>query len=374
MNTQLVEVTGKRLLRTYIYLPKTLYHEYVDWVPPIFQDEFVFHDPAKNEALGHADVVRYLAFRNDRPVGRVMGIIHRTYNEKHQEKTVRFNQLDCVEDPAVFQLLLSRIESWGRSKGCDRIIGPYGFSDKDPQGYQVEGYEFRSLIAAPSHPPYLPGFLSDLGYQKEVDCVSYLFPVPEKLPQVYYQIAERLGKRTLRLKEFTSKRQIRPYIIPVFRLVNEAYAPLFGFVPMSDTEIVKFANQYLPILDTDFVKIVVNEHDEVVAFVVAMPNMSRGLQRAKGELFPFGFLKILYSMRKANQLDLLLGAVKPSYRGKGVAVLLAISLLAAAYRRGMKKIDSHLILETNALMRAECENLDGQLHKRYRVFQKSLVT
>jgi hypothetical protein len=155
--------------------------------------------------------------------------------------------------------------------------------------------------------------------------------------------------------------------------VNEAYKDIFGFVPMSEAEMVKFAAQYLPILDPDFVKIIVNKQNEVVAFVVSMPNMSRGLQQARGELFPFGFIPILLSMKKTKQLDLLLGAVKPGHRGIGLTAVLACSLLASAKKRGLQKIDSHLILEENHVMRAECENLDGEVHKRYRVFGKTVL-
>jgi hypothetical protein len=302
-----------------------------------------------------------------------MGIIHQKYNEVHGQKVARFYQLDCIHDKEVFHTLILAIEKWAKENGLNKIIGPYGFSDKDPQGYQVEGFDHLALISTPSHPPYLPELLVGEGYSKEVDCVSYLFDVPEKMPDIYFKVRDRVVSRgELQLVEFKSKSKLKPYIIPVFRLVNEAYKDIFGFVPMSETEMVKFASQYLPILDPDFVKIIVNKKNEVVAFVVSMPNMSRGLRKAKGELFPFGFIPILLSMRVTSQLDLLLGAVKPGHRGIGLTAVLACSLLASAKKRGLKKIDSHLILEENHVMRAECENLNGKVHKRYRVFSKMI--
>jgi hypothetical protein len=364
------EVTTPAALKQFIYLPKKIYRHYKNWVPPLFADEWAFHDPAKNESLKTSKVIRYLAFRGEEVVGRVMGIIHEKYNAAHQP-VARFYQLDCIEDAEVFNTLISTIEKWAQQHGLNKVIGPYGFSDKDPQGYQVEGFDHLALVATPSHAPYLPDLAAKAGYSKEVDCVSYLFNIPEKMPEVYYKIRDRvLSRGEWTLKEFKSKAQLKPYIIPVFRLVNEAYANIFGFVPMSETEMVKFAAQYLPILDPDFVKIIVNRNDEVVAFVVSMPNMSRGMQKAKGELFPFGFISILLSMRKTRQLDLLLGAVKPGHRGIGLTAVLACSLLATAGKRGLHQIDSHLILEENQVMRAECENLDGIVHKRYRVFGK----
>jgi hypothetical protein len=369
---QLTEVKSRSELKRFIYLTKTIYRGYKNWVPPIFEDEFNFHNPLKNEAHKNARIIRLLATKEGEPVGRIMGIIHDKYNAAH-EPVARFYQLDCINDQEVFHTLLNRIEQWAKENGLNKIIGPYGFSDKDPQGYQVEGFEHCALISTPSHPPYLPDMLLKEGYSKEVDCVSYLFDVPEQMPAVYQKICDRVTSRgDFNLVEIKSKSKLKSYIIPVFRLVNQAYSNIFGFVPMSETEMVKFASQYVPILDCDFVKIIINQKNEVMAFVVSMPNMSVGLRKAKGELFPFGFIPILLSMKKTKQLDLLLGAVKPGYRGIGLTALLATALLTSAKKRGLKKIDSHLILEENRVMRAECENLGGQVHKRFRVFGKIL--
>jgi hypothetical protein len=141
---------------------------------------------------------------------------------------------------------------------------------------------------------------------------------------------------------------------------------------MTEEEMKKFAAQYLPVLDPEFVKIVVNQQNDIIAFVVAMPDMSRGVQKARGKLFPFGFIHILNSMRKATQLNLLLGAVKPGYQGKGLTVLLGKSILESASKRKLKTMDSHLILEDNLLMCRECERVDGKVYKRFRVFSKMI--
>jgi len=237
----------------------------------------------------------------------------------------------------------------------------------------VEGFDHLPVIATPTNPSYLQKLVEGEGYHKEVDCLSYQMPIPTSFPEMYHRIYERISQnKKIKLLEFSSKRKLKPYIIPVFRLVNECYAPLFGFVPMSEQEMKRFAGQYLPILDPDFVKLIVDQQNEVVAFVVSMPDMSKGIQKAKGRLFPFGFLQILASAKRTKQLDLLLGAVKPGYRGKGLTVLLGKSLMEAAARRGLETMDSHLILESNSRMRAECENVGGKIYKRYRVYEKMI--
>ena len=343
------------------------------WVPPMYLDEWAFHDPKENKALSACDTIRVLALKNGNAVGRIMGIIHHPYNASHQEKTARFYNLDCINDQHVAHYLISFIENWAMEKGMSRIIGPYGFSDKDPQGLQVEGLSYLPVLATPTNPAYLQRLVEKEGYQKAVDCVSYQMPIPDVIPPLYEKIAERvLRNKTFILVEFKTKSQLRPYIIPVFRLVNEAYSALFGFVPMTEEEMKKFAKQYLPVLDPEFVKAVVDTHGSLVAFVVAMPDMSLGIQKAKGKLFPFGFIHILKSMRKATQLNLLLGAVKPGLQGKGLTALLGKATLRSAHKRGMTVMDSHLILENNTLMRSECERIGGEVCKRFRVYEKEL--
>ncbi len=373
MNLHLQEVVNKSQLRKFIYLPPKLYASYASWVPPLYADEWNFHNPQHNASLAYSDVIRIIAYQDQHVAGRIMGIINKKYNEQQGESTARFFNLDCINDPSVATALIREIETWSKGKGMNKVIGPYGFSDKDPQGLQVEGFEHLPVIATPSNPPYLQNLVETAGYQKELDCISYRMEVPKTLPPPYERIYERIIQHhQLRLIEFKNKRRLKPYIVPVFRLVNATYGHLFGFVPMSEEEMKRFAAQYLPVLDPAFVKVVSDETGEPVAFVVAMPDMSRGMQKAKGKLFPLGFIHILRAMKKSRQLNLLLGAVMPRYRGKGVTVLIAKALFATALQRGMECMDSHLILESNHLMRAECENLGGKVYKRYRVYQKTL--
>jgi hypothetical protein len=212
------------------------------------------------------------------------------------------------------------------------------------------------------------------GYTKEIDCVSYKMEIPVYVPALYDKINHRLEqKNNVRLVEFTSKKKLKPFILPVLQLVNEGYAALFGFSSMNEEEMKKFADQYLPVLDPEFVKVIVNNSNEVIAFVVAMPDMSAGIQKAKGRLLPIGFIHVLLAMRKSKQLNLMLGAIADNYRGNGLTAMLGKALITTALRRGMKVMDSHLILETNQPMRGECEKIGGQVYKRFRIFRKPLT-
>jgi len=367
------EVISKKDLRDFIYLPKYIYISYKNWVPPVYDDERKFHNPKHNKMIAGCDVIRVLAYKNGDLAGRIMGIIHHGYNQQHNERTARFFQFDCIDDKEVSYALIHFIEDWAKAKGMTNIIGPFGFSDKDPQGAQIEGFEYLPVIVTPTNPPYLPKLIEAEGYVKNEDCVSYKLPVPQKLPEVYEGIYTRLAaNKKIELVEFTTKRQMKPYIVPVLRLVNETYTSLFGFVPMSEAEMKKLAAQYMFVLDPECIKVVQTAQKEIIAFIVAMPDMSRGLQKAKGKILPFGFIYMLRDAKKATQLNLMLGAIKHRYRGIGLNVLMAKALIQTALRRGFTLIDSHLILENNTRMCAELANLGGKIYKRYRIYKKDL--
>ncbi len=373
MPLDLKAVDNKARLKEYIHLGKNIYQNEPRWVPPFYEDEWAFHDPGKNKILEHCETIRMLAYDNGRAIGRIMGIIHHPYNQMHQEKTTRFYNFDCIDDQEVAHALIRTVEDWARNKGMNKVIGPFGFSDKDPQGLQIEGMEYLPVLATPANPSYLPQLVINEGYTKEIDCVSYQMQIPNKVPPLYSRINDRITKnQKLRLLEFKSKRQLRPYIIPVLRLVNETYTSLFGFTPMSEVEMKKLADQYLPVLDPEYVKVVLNQTSDVIAFVVAMPDMSVGIQKAKGKLFPFGFIYVLNAMRRSKQLNLMLGAVKNSYRGTGISAMMGKAMIESAHKRGLEIMDSHLILEHNWSMRGECEKLNGQVCKRFRIFSKFL--
>lgn len=373
-NIVVKEVLSPSDLKTFVYLSEKIHEERSNWVPPIYADEWIFFDHKKNPAYEVADTILFLAYINNQPVGKIMGIIHREYNELQQIKEARFFHLDSIENIEVVKLLIDSVQSWAKAQHMETLVGPFGFSEKDPQGFQIEGFEYLPVIATATNPPYLPQFLEILGFNKLTDCVVYKIDIPAEIPPFYQRIFDRAQRNpNIKLLNFTSKKALKPYVVPIFRLVNETYKDLLGFVPLSEAEMQKIAKAYLPILDPDFVKIIVDENNEPIAFVVGLPDMSKGLKKARGRLFPFGFIHILLDARKNKQLDLLLGAVKPNYRGLGLTTLLGVSMIQAAQKRKMEFMDTHLVLETNHTMRGEAEKLRGEVYKKYRIFQKAIL-
>jgi hypothetical protein len=195
-------------------------------------------------------------------------------------------------------------------------------------------------------------------------------PIPETFEKLYQRV---ISKKAFEFLEFTSRGQFKPYIVPALRLVNESFSNIYGFIPMDDVEIADLAGRYLPLLDARFVK-GVTKNGELVAFLVCMPNPYRGIQKARGRLFPFGIFHILHAMRHAESINTMLGAIRPDCQKQGLDIFLGYTTFMAAIKAGMKSIDSHVVMEDNADMTGIFSRYDGVLLKRFRIYQKRLTT
>lgn len=369
------EVKTRRDLRDFIHLPERIHAGHATWVHPLYMDDWNYFRPEKNRAFSYCDTLLLLAFEGTELRGRAMGIVNRRYNEERNEKTARFGYLETYEDPRLVEALVGALENWARGLGMTKMIGPYGFSDQDPEGFQIEGFEHRATIATYHNFSWMPGFVERLGYGKDIDYFVYLLDVPDEIPDLYKKVSERIMRRgNFRVVEFRRKKEIKPWIRRVLGLMNECYSQtnIYGYSPLDEKEMDALAKRYLPILDVRFVKVVERE-GEIVSFVVAMPDMTEGIRKARGRLFPLGFLKVLRAAKKTKQLDLLLGAVKEKYRGMGLDALMGSRMLASAREAGFKVMDTHHEMESNVRVRAEMERMGGRLYKKYRVYKKSLA-
>lgn len=372
MSVEIKEVRTRKELREFIYLPSKIHRDHANWVPPLYSNEWRYFNPKKNRAFSHSQAVLLMARRNGEPVGRIIGIISHRSNEHWGEKNARFSHWECWNDQEVSHRLLTAVEEWATAEGMDKIIGPYGFSNQDPQGFLIEGFEYPPTVATNCNFEYMIQLLENEGYAKEVDYVVYRFDIPREIPEIYGKIFQRVLKRgSYEIVEFSTRRTLRPYIVPVLRLMNDCFEEIYGFFPLDEHEMNQLARRYVRILDPRFIKLIIR-NGEVVAFNIAMPNLSDGIRKSRGRLFPFGMFMILKAAKKSRQLDSLIGGIKKEYRGCGLDVLLAVTSLESAKKAGFEVVDSHHELETNLKVRAEMERLGGTVYKRLRVFQKKL--
>lgn len=367
------EVSEKNELKKFIHLPFKIHRNHKNWVPPLLIDEWDFYNPRKNKSFVNCDSVLALAYRNGEVTGRIMGIISHKYNELHNLKSARFFNMECFNDGEVAAALFDFIMEWAVKRGMNQLVGPLGFSDKDPQGMLIEGFDQPIVIATNCNHDYMVRLVEDYGFSKEVDLFVYKTLVPEKIPAYYEEIKNRtLQRNSIHLLEFTSKKTLRPYIKPVFHLINETYKDIYGFAEIEPGEMDYMASRYMPVINPKFVKIITSDKGELIAFVLAMPDIAEGIRLAKGRLFPTGLIKIILTSRRTRLLVMLLGAIKDEYRNAGLDALMGVQILQEAKAQGMEVIDSHLVLEQNVKMRAEYERMGGEVYKKYRIYKKDL--
>lgn len=374
MGILIKEVNSNKDLHDFIYLPEKIHKDHKNWVHPIYLDDETFFNPKTNRYFNHCDHLRILAEKNGEIVGRCMGLIHHDYNKDHNEKHARFSFIETYNDQEVFHALIEYISDWARSKGMSQLLGPLAFSDKDPQGFLIYGFDEINVLYTNCNFSYMINLIENEGFSKKIDLVEHKINIPDEIPPLYEKIQERFIKNNqdIRIIEFKNKIQLRPMIKPVLSLINETFCSIYAFTPFSEKEMQDFANRYIFLLNPKFIKVAVNEEGEVIGNIISMPDISKGIQKCKGRLLPFGLFQIFNSARKTKQINLMLGSIHPKYQGRGIDVVMAIKLIESAKKYGKTIIDSHLQLETNQKMRRESERIGGIVYKKYRIYQKDL--
>lgn len=374
MQIQIREVKDKKDLRTFIYLPEAVHAGHKSWVHPIYMDEWKLFSADKNSLFKHNDTILLLAWDGDKPVGRIMGIIPHHYNEKHNLQNARFSFMECYDNKQIFNELISYIESWARQKGCTEVVGPLGFSDKDPQGFLISGFDAETMIVTNCSLPYMIDYIEENGYQPHVDLCQYEVPLSNSIIERYQPFADRAIKyNSITIHEFTSIRPIRAFIKPVFDLINDTYQEIYGFSSLTEKEAHEFSNRFLPLLDPKLIKVITNKEGKVLAFIIAMADLSNGIRKARGRILPTGWFHILRAGKKSKRLVLLLGAIANEARNRGLDAILGHLLLDDAIKKGFTSLDSHLIMKENYKMRREIEKLENfRLYKEYRIFSKKI--
>ncbi|MFN8254269.1 MAG: hypothetical protein U0W24_01185 [Bacteroidales bacterium] len=374
MSIEIKEVKTKADLKTFIHLPEKIHKDHKNWLPPILMDEWTFFSAKKNSLFSHNDTILLLAFDDNKAVGRVMGIVPHNYNKTYQLKNARFSFMECYNDKAIFDALIGYIEKWASGKNCNEVIGPMAFSDKEPQGFLISGFDDETMLVTNCSFPYMVDFISQNGYEPHVDLCEYEVPLLPDTPEKFKPFAERVARNNhIVVKEFKSTRAVRPYIVPAFDLINKTYQDIYGFSALTEREANEFSNRFLPLLDPSLIKIILKPDGELLAFIVAMADLSHGIRKARGRLLPFGWYHILKSGRKSKRLLLLLGAVAKEVRNKGLDAILGYYLLTSAIKKGFNILDSHLIMRKNVLMRNEIERLENfKIYKEYRIFRKKI--
>lgn len=372
----IVEVNDKASLKKFVKFPINLYKGNPYYVPSLVLDEMETLNTKKNPAFDFCEQKLFLAYRDKKIVGRIAAIINHKANEVWNQKHARFGFVDFIDDTAVVDVLFAAAEEWARSKSMEAIQGPLGFTDLDHEGLLIYGYDRISTMSTTYSHPYYKEQIERLGYEKEVDWHEFYIPVPESVPERHQRIANIVTQKLgLKILKFENLKQITPYIDGVFNLLNKAYAPLYGFTPLTKKQIDYYVKMYVPLLRWDVVTIVIKEEtNEVVAFGVGVPSLSSALQKSRGKLFPTGWIHLLKSLKgKSNPvLDLMLIGVAPEYQGKGVNAVIFNDFIPSAHKSGFKFAESNPELEMNDKIQSQWDGFNAEHHKSRRAYIKKI--
>ncbi len=373
MRLSITQVNSKRDLAAFIDFHYTLYKGNSSWVPPLRMDEFHALNPKKNPAYDFCEVKMWLAHRDGKIVGRIAGIINHRYIETWNHKAARFGWIDFVDDPQVAALLLRTAEDWAQENGMDDVTGPMGFTDFDANGLLVEGFDELATFGSGYNFPYYGTHIENCGYNKEIDYIEYQVKMIDTIPDKVKRIAEIAAQRNhLRLLRVKKAKELMPYAHQVFEIMNEAYAHLYGFVPLTEKQIDLYIKQYFSFIKPEYVPVVLDREDKIVGFGITMPSLSRAMQKNNGRLLPFGFIPLLKAMKKNEYADLYLTAVRPEMQNKGVNAMLIYEINKVYLEKGIKFVETNRELESNAKVQAQWRFYDARQHKRRRIYKKVL--
>ena len=377
MSITIKTVSSVKEFKTFARFANRLYKGNKYYVPSMPMDDLSTFSKEKNAAFEFSDAEFYLAYKDGEVVGRVAAIINHKANEAWKVKQVRFGWIDFIDDMEVSAALLDAVIEFGRKAGMTQIVGPLGFTDFDPEGMLVDGYDRLGTMALIYNHPYYPEHMKKHGYYKETGWLEYRITIPETVSERHKHIAEAVMERYgLTIKKKT-RRQIKKerYGQKLFKLINETYCVLYGYSLLSEKQIDQYVGLYLSLIDTEMLTFVENAEGELIAAGISIPSLSEALQKCNGEIFPFGWWHLLKAMflKKPDTLDLLLIGVRPDYQNKGINSIMILDLVARYNRLGFRYAETNAMLETNAKIHAMFEPFEKEVHKRRWVFGKDII-
>ena len=376
MSVIIKKASTRKEMKTFARFANKLYKGNPYYVPSMPLDDLNTFDKEKNGAYDFCEAEFYLAYKDNKVVGRVAAIINHKANEAWNVKQVRYGWFDFIDDIEVSSALLEAVSEFGRKAGMTQIAGPLGFTDFDPEGMLVEGFDRVSTMALIYNHSYYPEHMKKLGYYKETGWVEYRITIPTELSERHIHLAESVMERyNLKIVKKT-RRQIKTenYGRKLFKLINETYCVLYGYSLLSEKQIDQYVDLYLGFVDMEMLTFIEDQEGELIAAGISIPSLAEALQKSNGEMFPFGWWHLLKTMfiKKPDTVDLLLVGVTPQWQNRGVNCLLFYDLIKRYNKLGFRYAETNANLETNVKVQAMWDPFEKELHKRRWIFAKEL--
>ena len=371
-----VKVENKRQMQDFVSVTRSIYDGVEQYVPDLDSEVRSLFDPKKNPGMKFSVLQHFVAYRDNVPVGRIVGIINKKANERWGTKNVRFSMIEFIDDLEVSRALIDAVSQWGKAQGMDMLQGPLGITDFDKEGMLVEDFHLTGSVNTIYNPDYYPRHMEALGLEKEVDWVQIRINVPKEIPARYQRVAqycrEQMGLRVIKVTDDMVYH--KGYGKKCFDLLNEAYEPLFGFSKLSDEQVNLFLHKYLPVIDKQLVPVIVDEKDDVVGVAITMGSLSQAMRKADGSLWPFGWYHLLKALKwkREDNAEMLLIAVRPDLQGYGVNAMFFEDLIPIYNKYGFRWAETGPQLEDNVRELSQWKPLHPEIVKRRRCYCKKV--
>lgn len=368
------KVNSNKEYKDFVKFPNVLYKDNKNYVPAIIKEELSAIMPNENPVYNNAEASFFLAYKNKKIVGRVAAIANWLEIKEQGKQKVRFGWFDVIDDIEVTKLLIETVIEYGKERKLTSIEGPVGFSNMDKAGLLTKGFDELNTMITWYNAPYYKEHLLKLGFEEAATWVEYKIKIPSEIRPKVVKVSEIIKTRyQLKIMKFKKNKEIVPHVNKMFDLLNKTYNQLQTFVPIQDYQIEHYKNKYLPFVNPDYITCVTNKEDQIVAFSIIMPSFSKALQKAKGKLFPFGFLHILKAQKKNDTASFYLIGVDPEYQSKGVVALIFKEMNEVFIRNGITKVETNPELIENKAIQALWKDYEHVQHKKRQTFRKAII-
>jgi len=360
-------------LTQFVKFPFSIYKDSPYWVPPIISQELASFDKTKNPAFKTAKAWFFLAYKNNKIVGRIVAMINSIEINQQNIKKMRFGWFDFIDDTEVSEALLKKVAEIGTENKLEYMEGPVGFSNLDKVGVLTEGFDHIGTMITWYNHAYYQKHYERLGFVKEKEYEENKFPFANAKPEFFVRINELIKKRYgLRPGNFTKTSEVLPYTDQMFDLFNASYASLSSFVPITDIQKKYFKEKFISFVNPEYIKFVFDKEDKIIAFGIVLPKFSKALQKANGKLFPFGFYHLLQAKKKSKDVTFYLIGVDPAYQNKGVTAIIFTEYQKSFAERGVEYCYRTPELEENLAIKQIWKHFDPVIYKRRRTYRKEL--
>ncbi len=374
MSVIIKEVLTKKDLKKWVDFPNKLYKGNKYYVPFLFNDEMDTFTKETNPAYEYCDTKLFLAYKNNKLVGRIGGLLNHAYNKKWNKSAMRFTRFDFVDDFEVSEVLFNEVVKWAKENNLNEVMGPIGFHDMDHEGMLVEGYEELNMSITFYNYPYYLTHMERLGLRKDVDWMEFQLLVPDKLDERMKKISDYIMKKNgFQVVMYNDRKILKQDAYDAFKVIDKEFGKLYGTVPLTDKVISKSIEDYIPLINLKYVCIIKDKENNIIGFALLVPSIARALKKSNGRMFPFGVFRLLRALQGKNDtLEMFLVAVSEEYQKQGIPAIIITTILDMCIKNGVKICETGPELEHNEAVQSMWKTFNTRHHKRRRCFIKEL--